>query len=229
MRMFLLRATVKDKTWLGPKRISKLGCLFRTSLLGASMMAEFAKWLWQLLCNRSLLETHNLTYAERLTQNLTHAEHLDLGSICVRLPPLTSAFSLFPCNPQPKSSRQLLPSYWASLKSHLCFPWWKETCVMTDWFGVSLFSLTLDNLDTLVLSSVWPAGSWSMWWQLVVSEESSGAKLVSLQSRPAAGFSGESSKKWDASACSKMKSPAQLWEIGDENIQSKTTDVLAVW
>ena len=75
---------------------------------------------------------------------------------------------------QSKSSRQLLPSYWESLKSHLCFAWWKETCVMTDWFGVSLRSLTLDNLDSSsVLSSVWPAGSWSMWWQLVVSEESS--------------------------------------------------------
>ena len=104
------------------------------------------------------------------TQNLAHAEHLHLGCFRVRLPPVTSAFSLFPCNPQPKSSRQLLPSYW---ESHLCFAWWKETCVMTDWFGVSLLSLTVDNLHTLVLSSVWPAGSWSMLRQLVVSEESS--------------------------------------------------------
>ena len=167
MRMFLLRATVKDKTWLGPKRISKLGCLFRASLSSASNMAVFSRLPWQVLCHTILLET----------QNLTHAAHLHLGSLCARLRPLTSAFSLFSlffCNPQPKSSRQLLPSYWESLKSHLCFAWWKETCVMTDWFGVSLLSLTLDNLDSSsVLSSAWPAGSWSMWWQLVVSEESS--------------------------------------------------------
>ena len=123
-------------------------------------MAAFAKWPWQVPCHTILLET----------QNLTHAEHLHLGCFRVRLPPVTSAFSLFPCNPQPKSSRQLLPSYW---ESHLCFAWWKETCVMTDWFGVSLLSLTVDNLHTLVLSSVWPAGSWSMLRQLVVSEESS--------------------------------------------------------
>ena len=138
-----------------------------TSLLSASTMAAFAKWPWQVPCHAILLETQHLIYPE----------HLHLGCFRVRLPPVTSAFSSFPCNPQPKSSRQLLPSYW---ESHLCFAWWKETCVMTDWFGVSLLSLTVDNLHTLVLSSVWPAGSWSMLRQLVVSEESSILLVLNL-------------------------------------------------
>ena len=112
----------------------------------------------ELLCNAILPET----------QNLTRAEHLQLGSFCVRLPPVTSAFSLFPCNPQPKSSRQLLPSYW------------KETCVMTDWFGVSLRSLTVDNLDSSLVSSVWPVESSSMRQQLVVSRKSALLLMLNL-------------------------------------------------
>ena len=52
---------------------------------------------------------------------------------------------------------------------------------MKDWLGVSLLSLNVDNLDTLVLSSVCPTGSLNMGQQLAVSEESTILLVLNLR------------------------------------------------
>ena len=87
---------------------------------------------------------------------------------------------------QPATTLSAIPSIqWCRLNPVLTVVTKTLTTSWSLWTGIRK-----DSLDTLVLSSVWPAGSWSMWPQVVVSEGSSVLLVLNcrLHGRSAAGF-----------------------------------------